>query len=600
MYPLRFVTLLALLLLVGCGRPAPTVIPADPAHRNPLAWGEDGFFPVPSDVYRTNGRLQLDAAVWGERVLAKAPTFADTALQRLAQRDGFAPNLPILALVPARVDSASVRITDFGLSDSAVRLLREVDGAPVPITVETLPLDGGDAGTLLIVNPMMRLADGTRYLVLVRGVRNEAGAPVPPAAAVAGRFAGNDENVQAVGEAVTRLAPAADDLQLAFLFTTGSRYGEEFRALKRDVDTLARARPFTLMTAGPSKHRFPWWPAGTAWDVIGTFDGWRFVDEHGRILDRPTPYKVSVQLSLPEECPAGGCPVVIFCHGFQASKETMNQVAGPLNRVGIAVIGVDGLWHESFLRTMHVMREIRKHYDVFAGLIYQHVALQWQLRHLVTGDLADLDVLPVRTFGADGDGVPDLDVTRIGFVGQSLGGISGVTAFAYEPEFDAAIFNVAGGGFYAMFGDSMLRGALRIPMFDDIDGLSSWEGAAATAFASYAVDFVDPLLTAGVLRDDPRPRFLQVGLGDGLVPNTASDLLARSLGMTRITEAPADRAWNLPVQADAPWQNIYSYTEFGGLGYLPHLALNGEAQQAEVVRFFREHLGVSEVQSAAK
>jgi len=46
---------------------------------------------------------------------------------------------------------------------------------------------------------------------------------------------------------------------------------------------------------------------------------------------------------------------------------------------------------------------------------------------------------------ADGNGVADLDPSRIYYLGQSLGGIYGTTFLAVEPDVHVGALNVAGG-----------------------------------------------------------------------------------------------------------------------------------------------------------
>ena len=241
------------------------------------------------------------------------------------------------------------------------------------------------------------------------------------------------------------------------------------------------------------------------------------------------------------------------------------------------------MWHEHFTESMHVVNGMSRRYDMFSGLVYQHVALQWQLVKLIQGNLKTLDLLP-----AGGDGVPDLDTTRIGFIGQSLGGISGVSVTAFEPAINAAIFNVAGGGFYQMFTRSVLRDMIRVPLFD-IAGLSPAQGYAATFFGSMGNDFVDPLLTAGKLIGDKRPIMLQVGLDDGLVPNSSSDLLARTLGLHLVEPAYPGKARGIPIET-GKLDHGYTYSDWGFPPYLRHLVLAGDKQEEQAVAFFSETL----------
>lgn len=578
--------LVAVLVLSSCSRRVESLVPAGSPLRNPFAWTADGFLPFPADHYRREGRLQMPADVWSAAVVAKAPANTDAALRRIAARDGFSPNLPVIFSVPGHIAAASLpSITGSTAPAATVRLLDAATGEAVAFETEIREVEDTTDGlmSMVLLLPRKRLADGATYLVVVRGIEDAAGKLVPAAPVAAAGFTGEAPALAATRDALARWVAAADRgaVQLAYTFTIGTNLYKPFEQLHAKVSLLGERFPAKLKHHGLNRHLFPPVRPGTAYDVFGTFQGWRFVSDEGDIWATPRRHAVKTMISLPAACPPGGCPVVIFCHGLQANKETMYQVAGPLNEAGIAVIGVDGMWHESFTQTMHVVNGLAKRYDMFSALIYQHVALQWQLVELLQGDLRGFDLLPA---GAP-DGKPDFDVTRIGYIGQSLGGISGVTVMAHEPRIDAGVFNVAGGGFYQMFTRSVLKGALRIPMFE-IDGLSPAEGYTATLFATLSNDFVDPLIAAGRLAADTRPKLLQAGLDDGLVPNVSSDLLARSLGLRLTQPAPAGKGQDVEVDPAAGLKNGFSYAEWGPGPYAPHLALNGEEQALEATRFF--------------
>lgn len=581
------------LLAAACSRRVESLVPKQSPLRNPFAWSADGFLPFPSDHYRSDGRLRLPAEVWTSTVVEHAPTLADQALARIASRDGFSPNLPVIFAVPGRIAPGTLpAVTGSTAPSATVRLLDAATGAPVAFEPEIKELEDTSDGimSIVILLPRARLADATTYLVVVRGLHAATGAPIAPAPVATGGFSAATPAVAATREALGRWVPESErsGLQLAYTFTTGSNLYRPFEQLRADVKLLGERLPAKLRHNGLNKHFFPPMRPGTAYDVFGTFQGWRFVGDDGEIWATPKRHTVKTMISLPASCPPAGCPVVIFGHGLQANKETMFQVAGPLNEAGIAVIGVDGLWHESFPQTMHVINGLTKRYDMFSALVYQHVALQWQVVELLEGDLRTFDLLPA---GAP-DGKPDFDVTRIGYIGQSLGGIAGVTVMTHEPRIDAGVFNVAGGGFYQMFTRSVLRWAIRIPMFE-IDGLSPAEGYTATLFATLSNDFVDPLIAAGRLAADARPKLLQAGIDDGLVPNEASDMLARTLGMHLVKPAPSGKGAELAVDAAAGLDNAFTYAQWGPGPYAPHLALNGEEQALEATAFFKAALNAA-------
>src|SRR6185503_10353150 len=64
--------------------------------------------------------------------------------------------------------------------------------------------------------------------------------------------------------------------------------------------------------------------------------------------------------------------------------------------------------------------------------------------------LGTLDLLPV---GAP-DGVPDLDVSKVLYIGHSFGSVQGPSAMALAPEIKHAVWNVGGDGLTMLIRDS--------------------------------------------------------------------------------------------------------------------------------------------------
>src|SRR5690606_19465720 len=81
--------------------------------------------------------------------------------------------------------------------------------------------------------------------------------------------------------------------------------------------------------------------------------------------------------------------------------------------------------------------------------------------------LGTLDLLPV---GAP-DGVPDLDTSRILYIGHSFGSVQGPTIMALAPEIKQAVWNVGGDGLMKLLRDSgtfgLLVNSFRPPMTPD-------------------------------------------------------------------------------------------------------------------------------------
>ena len=148
--------------------------------------------------------------------------------------------------------------------------------------------------------------------------------------------------------------------------------------------------------------------------------------------------------------------------------------------------------------------------------------------------LATLDLLPV---GAP-DGQPDLDVSRILYIGHSFGSVQGPTIFALAPEIKQAVWNVGGGGLTVLMRDSnlfsLLVNGMRPPgtplgavarFFAIVQGLV--DSGDSASFAKYGtLEALD-----GVTGWTARDALLQEVVDDGIVPNTSSEVLARAAGL---------------------------------------------------------------------
>jgi hypothetical protein len=151
--------------------------------------------------------------------------------------------------------------------------------------------------------------------------------------------------------------------------------------------------------------------------------------------------------------------------------------------------------------------------------------------------LGTLDLLPA---GAP-DGVPDLDVSRILYIGQSFGSVQGPTLFALAPEITLATWNVGGDGLMEILRDSNTFGLL----VNALRPRGTPTGAMARFFAATQaiVDPGEPLNYAqfanqapfeGAPGWTPRDVLLQEVVDDTIVPNSTTEALARATGLALI------------------------------------------------------------------
>lgn len=274
-----------------------------------------------------------------------------------------------------------------------------------------------------------------------------------------------------------------------------------------------------------------------------------------------------VTLVLPRAlAPSTGYPVVIFGHGLGGQRKQLFGVANELARAGIATVGIDtatfgqraGAMFEADTSSLFAGRgtymgpdglpdaEGYDNTNFFGSLTapmvvrdnIRQTALDYvQLRRLVANPMLNLGAVAAQYGGT----APRLDPARVGYIGNSLGGIIGTVFAAIEPDVNPFVLNVPGAGLVSALGaDSPSIGPNLV--------------AAASLFfrfpTSVPVDRWHPLVTLfqGPLdggdpgcyaADAARQHDIFMGIvdRDSVVPNRANALLARALGLSQVRGA---------------------------------------------------------------
>jgi hypothetical protein len=279
--------------------------------------------------------------------------------------------------------------------------------------------------------------------------------------------------------------------------------------------------------------------------------------------------------------PAGGWPVAIFGHGGNNTKQA-NGTSGPLTIAaslaahGIATVAINAVGHGwGPLGTLTVNqagvapvtlpaggRGIDQDGDhgispgegFYAAPPYD---LLFQNRDGWRQTVADLmQLVRVIEVGMDvhGDGVPDLDPSRIYYAGQSMGGFYGTLFLAVEPDVRAGVFNVAGGRWSEVSRLSTSSGtrdglgralAARVPPLLNAPGVTAIDGLPVSA----------PYFNENLPLRDGVP--LTVRLADGTNAVIQAPVLNTVPGAMAIQEALDHQQWAM-MTGDP-------------LAYVPHL-----------------------------
>lgn len=275
--------------------------------------------------------------------------------------------------------------------------------------------------------------------------------------------------------------------------------------------------------------------------------------------------------------PAAGWPTTLFQHGITGNRSQSLALAGTLASQGIAMVAIDLPLHGLPPgHPLHIgnfpLGATERTFDVdlvdnelggcAAGPICPDGQADPSGTHFINlGSLltsrdnirqAEVDLMSLAAtaplFDFNGDGVGDLDGSRLSLVGMSLGGIVGAPFVAMSDRVDVAALSVPGGGVARLLDGSESFGP-RIRA-----GLAASGVVAGTplydtfmAVAQTAIDASDPI-NYGFIAANNAVLLHQVA-GDAVVPNTVAgaplagtEALIRVYGLDVIDQTVQDPA----------------------------------------------------------
>jgi hypothetical protein len=271
--------------------------------------------------------------------------------------------------------------------------------------------------------------------------------------------------------------------------------------------------------------------------------------------------------------PASGWPVVIYNHGITRNRTDALAVGATLAAQGFAVVAIDQPLHGVGAQSPFYIESTpfaavaqERTFDLDLsnnttgaagpdGVIDSSGSYTINLSSLLTSRdnlrqaIADLFVLTatIPRMDIDHDGSPDLDGSKIHFVGQSLGSIVGIPFLALESSVNVGLTSVPGGGIARMLEASptfgpRIRAGLQAaaglqPNTPDYD---RFFGAA-----QQVIDPADPVNYG--FASAQNAILLHEVLGDQVIPNTVAgaplsgtEPLIRVLGLQPLTASAQD------------------------------------------------------------
>jgi hypothetical protein len=585
---------LPLLLVVACTPPGPADRKA--GARAPLTAACDALddtrclLPWPSSTFTT-----LDATTTtGVRVVVprrSLPQQDDPS--PLNQLDGFSVATALAVGFPQHVAP--------GLSGqkgtTAVRLLNTRSGADIPLRLLVAP-DSTSEADLLLAYPLHPLDYDTDYVAVVQDeVRPAAGGAfvAPRTVQVALKLVTADtdaEKALAAYHAPTRalLSKAGlDPKRVLRVWDFNTRSAESVttpvlhrRSLALEV-VDAGALDVQVTSASPRMDG--------GLEVQGRVGALPyFVTDAGVLSTEPVGvHSVPFRVVLPAG--TGPLPMVVFGHG------TGSDVHDPglddtFTSVGAAKLNLEFVgWTRATVPTTFIGFE-----HVLTGTEHSTAKLAQSLTDASALEAALGAQLGALLWADTVGGLPNpaakrtLDLQHLSYFGSSLGGTLGYAHALSEPAITAAVLNVPGAGCSQFF--QQAEQWLQLDAVFSASTPSALDRALALVLSQGGWDPIDGAAWAALPNAVSKPLLIQESIGDTVMPNLASELVAASshaVQVGRVVE-PVEGVSAQPVAVNQPTLTQYrlpsSITDSGALhAFVTKATLAGVAAREQLAAF---------------
>lgn len=319
-------------------------------------------------------------------------------------------------------------------------------------------------------------------------------------------------------------------------FTTRSREDGERRMVSMVVAQRAAVADADVIIESVS-----WAPrAGVGAIVLGRLEGMpRFLDDEGfMVLDDAGQPVVAGERSVPFRVVLPAVPasyrVALFGHGT-GGDYTDSSFDGALGAEQVAKVGIrlDGWTGDSFINTAFGFSHILEGSARSTAGLAQALSAGPAVLDALEGPLGD--ALSAETL--DGQANPFAgvrpDVTQPAWLGGSLGGTLGPVVVGNDERVNLGVFNVPGAGWTHIIPSSYfyelgLGEVVSLSYGAEVDVQSNM------AMSQTCWDEVDGAIYADRVIEGGATVLLQESLGDPVLPNLGTELLASSLGAVQI------------------------------------------------------------------
>ena len=522
-------------------------------------------FPFPSDAYT----IEDETSPTGLRVRFGPGLMRGSSAAAWDKSDGFSTGNALMTYFDGgagfgETPVGAVGHIDDGLgADSAIVVIEADTGDRVPYYADFDPLGKPTHQSLLLIRPIVRLKDATRYIVGVRGVRDAGGALVPASPAFAALRDGtpftDDPSVDArrpryddiFGKLSAAGMPRAS-LQMAWDFTTASDENNWTWLVHMRDDALSRVGPsgpaYTIGEVNDNTNGTTdddWNPDTIAFRINGTMTVPLYMTGAGPNSDlvfgpdglpmvnpaQPTaevPFEVLIPKSA-LDAPGG---LIEYGHGLFGSRSQIENgnFRTFINKNDYVFFGVD-LWGMAESDTAAVgfilgTGNLGRISTMFDRLHQGFVNELLVMRMMKTGFAND------PTYGKY------IDPSRAYYYGISQGGIQGAVFMALSTDIERGVLEVMGQPYSLLVFRSkdfdpfleILHTAFPDPRVDHLAvGLVQmlWDRVEPNGYSQHIVR--DPLPGT-----EAKEALLRAALGDHQVNNIGAHIIARTMQLPHV------------------------------------------------------------------